>query len=200
MSVSDIRLIKNKIREKSKKFRQQLDSDTKNQLDGMIYEKIIALKPYRACEIILTYVSTSIEVDTLELIKNALAEKKTVAVPRCVPDKREMEFYIISSFDDLEFGTFNVLEPKTDVCEKLTSFKNSLCIVPGLSFDCEGYRIGYGKGYYDRFLSVYDGVTVGICYKKCVEWKFPHGFFDRPVDLLLTEKFVRRTGEINRKE
>ena len=70
--------------------------------------------------------------------------------------------------------------------------QNSLCVVPGMAFDCDGYRLGYGKGYYDRFLSGYHGVTAGICYSDCIRWKLPRGRFDRPVDILVTDKFFRK--------
>ncbi|MFQ7026012.1 MAG: 5-formyltetrahydrofolate cyclo-ligase [Acutalibacteraceae bacterium] len=53
--------------------------------------------------------------------------------------------------------------------------------------------MGYGKGYYDRFLSEFKGVTVGICYTSCVQYGLPHGYFDRPVDILVTENYIRRT-------
>jgi len=66
--------------------------------------------------------------------------------------------------------------------------------VPGLSFDLQGYRLGFGKGYYDRFLSDFGGVTVGVCYGKCTVTELPRGAFDRAVDIVMTEKFSNRTG------
>ena len=104
-----------------------------------------------------------------------------------------MEFYYLRSFDeDLESGAFGVLEPKIGRCEKMTDFSNSICIVPGLAFDNEGYRLGYGKGYYDRFLCNYPGVKIGICYASCVKRELPHGFYDVPVGILVTDRYLHR--------
>lgn len=200
MPVRDIRQIKNALRDRSRTYRKELDPEIKQSLDTAIFKKLISLKQYRECSVLLTYVSTAIEVDTVKIILQGLSDGKTVAVPRCIAGKREMEFYVIKSLDDLERGTFGVLEPKVDVCERLEDSHNGFCIVPGLSFDCSGYRIGYGKGYYDRFLAEFDGYKVGLCYKYCVEWKFPHGFFDKKVDLLVTEKYIRRIYDDSRKE
>ena len=70
--------------------------------------------------------------------------------------------------------------------------------MPALCYDWKGFRLGYGKGYYDRFLDTYDGFTVGIVYSSCVRRSLPHGRFDRPVDLLVTEDYIRRTTKSRR--
>ena len=105
-----------------------------------------------------------------------------------------MDFYFIKSYDDLSPGKYGILEPVPERCEKAVDFLRGLCLVPGLSFDLQGYRLGFGKGYYDRFLSDFGGTTVGICYSKCTMGELPRGTFDRAVDIVLTEKFSNRTG------
>ena len=151
------------------------------------------MEEYLHAETLFIYVSKPIEVDTLAVINAALANHKRVAVPRCVPDTFEMEIYYITTLSDLEKGTFGVLEPIVDKCERVgDSYGRALCVVPGLSFDAQGYRLGYGKGYYDRYLAQFRGITVGICYLGCIQWNLPHGYYDRPVDILITEKYVRR--------
>ena len=65
-------------------------------------------------------------------------------------------------------------------------------MVPGLCFDLEGYRVGFGKGYYDRFLDEFGGVTVGICYAKYTLKQLPRGAHDRRTDIIVTEKFINR--------
>ena len=72
--------------------------------------------------------------------------------------------------------------------------------MPGLAFDPQGFRLGYGKGYYDRFLSGFQGKTVGICYLGCVQWNLPHGYYDRPVDILITERYVRNIRREEKQE
>ena len=198
MPVADIRPIKEGLRQKYKQQRAAMSVEEKARVDEIIATRVASLWQYQRCRLLLVYVSTKIEVDTFRIIERALADGKAVAVPRCVPGTRQMEFYRINSVEDLAPGTFGVLEPVPGVHELLREFPDSLCIVPALSYDWHGFRLGYGKGYYDRFLSKYDGVMIGICYSDCVQRKLPHGRFDRPVELLVTERYLRRTATHNR--
>ncbi len=184
----DIRVYKNDLRHKYKSIRRNMTTEKKSDSDSRIFERIIALDCFKSCETVLTFVSTDIEVDTHRLIEYSLKIGKTVAVPKCVAGTRQMEFYIINSLEDLEVATFSVLEPKTEICSKLQNFYNSICIVPGLVFDFSGYRLGYGKGYYDRFLAGYNGINIGICYCSCTLNKLISGKFNKNVDILITEK------------
>jgi 5-formyltetrahydrofolate cyclo-ligase len=192
MYVKNIKEIKNNLRARYRRFREHMNPEQKIELDSTIQSRLLALAEYAQADIIFTYVSKPIEVDTISLINAALANRKQVAVPLCIPDTYDMEFYCITSFDDLEKGLFGVLEPIPSQCRLVTDYSKGLCIVPGLSFDAQGYRLGYGKGYYDRFLAEFTGDTVGICYSGCVQWNLPHGYYDKPVDLLITEKYIRR--------
>ncbi|MDP4120948.1 MAG: 5-formyltetrahydrofolate cyclo-ligase [Bacillota bacterium] len=191
MSVKDIRTLKNDLRSQYKKTRANLDPKIKRKTDFEIQSRLFSLNQYSEADVIFTYVSTKIEIDTTRIIESAIASKKKVAVPRCNPGELSMDFYYINSLSDLESGTFGVLEPKPETCEKVTDFSKGLCIVPGLSFDSQGYRLGYGKGYYDRFLSRYTGITVGLCYVSCIKWQLPHGYYDKTVDILITERYIR---------
>ncbi len=197
MSVNnnDIREVKSDLRSGFKNKRSSMSEHLKLNMDSEIQSRFLTLRQYSFCDTVFTYVSKDIEVDTLAIIRAAWANGKRVAVPRCIKDTREMDFYYIESMDDLEEGSFGVLEPIEEKCEKVTDFSKGLCIVPGLSFDAEGYRLGYGKGYYDRFLSRFGGETVGLCYSNCIKWKLPHGRYDRAVDMIVTDRYIRRTGK-----
>jgi len=131
--------------------------------DKEILNQLLNIKELVNSDLILSYVSFNEEVDTVNFIKQVLPFKK-VAVPRIEDSK--MNFYIISSLDELKKGYFNILEPITTT--KVENFNNSCCIVPGICFNKEGYRIGYGKGYYDQFLNDYPGYTIGLCYSDCL--------------------------------
>ena len=194
MSVGDIRPIKATLREQYKTLRREMPPEIKAQRDRQIAGRVAALWQYKRCRQLLTYVSTPIEVDTLEIIRRALADGKRVAVPRCVPGTRDMEFYWINGVEELEPGTFGVLEPRPDPKRTVTDFSNGLCLVPALCYDWRGYRLGYGKGYYDRFLAGFGGHMIGVCYSDCIRRKLPHGRFDRPVELLVTDRYLRRTA------
>ena len=167
--------------------------EIKAEKDAAIAAQERRLWQYQRNNVLLIYVSTSIEVDTFRIIHQALADGKRVAVPRCVPDTRNMEFYYIDSTDELAPGMFGVLEPHPNPERLYKESDGGLCIVPAFSYDWRGYRLGYGKGYYDRFLSRFEGNMVGICYSECVQRSLPHGRFDRPVELLVTETYLRRT-------
>ncbi|HIZ19522.1 MAG TPA: 5-formyltetrahydrofolate cyclo-ligase [Firmicutes bacterium] len=195
MPVGDIRPIKASLREHYKTLRRQMKPEQKAQRDRQIAARVRGLWQYKRCHQLLTYVSTAIEVDTLAIIRRALADGKQVAVPRCVPGTRDMEFYYISGLEDLEPGSFGVLEPRPESCRKATDFTSGLCLVPALCYDWRGYRLGYGKGYYDRFLAGFGGHMIGICYSDCVRRRLPHGRYDRPVELLVTDRYLRRTVE-----
>ena len=192
----DIRQVKTGLRQSIKQMRAALAPEEKKRMDDSITNSFLRSTSYTRSDVILTYVSTDIEVSNESINLTALGEGKRVACPRCVDGTRQMEFYYIESLDDLAPRTFGVREPEPDP-ERLYDGKGRpICIVPGLSFDRWGYRLGYGKGYYDRFLSKYSGWTVGLCYSACVQYKLPHGRFDRPVDRLITEKYLRLCDDI----
>lgn len=193
MPVEDIRPIKAGMRDHYKALRRGLSPQQKARMDAAIARRVTSLWQYKRQRLLLTYVSTPIEVDTTAIIRRALADGKQVAVPRCVPNTRLMEFYRIESLDELEPGTFGVLEPRPNPERLLTETGKGLCLVPALCYDWKGFRLGYGKGYYDRFLAGFGGHMVGICYSNCIRRSLPHGRYDRPVELLVTDRYLRRT-------
>lgn len=194
-TVFDIRPVKDKLRKASREYRQSLPESEKQRLDRKIENKFLNMWQYREAELILIYVSTEIEVDTKYIIETALKDGKKVAVPKCIDGTRNMDFYIIDSFSCLEGGAFGVLEPVPEKCEKLEDFSNGVCIVPALMFDESGYRLGFGKGYYDRFLANFSGQTLGICYNACVKECLPHGKYDRQVEKIVTQSKIMITNE-----
>jgi 5-formyltetrahydrofolate cyclo-ligase len=186
----EIRNYKIELRQRIKQERRDLDPEFKAQMDKAIAENVRRLHQYKRCDTLLVYVSTPIEVDTFGIIKNAWQDGKKVAVPRCVPETRELTFHYITDFSELSSGTFNVLEPAID-SPKVTNYSGCLMLVPALMFDLRGYRLGYGMGYYDRCMANFEGPSAGICYMCNVKYHMPNGRFDRPVDILVTENWIR---------
>lgn len=184
----DIRPLKQRLRGEIKAWRRGMPPQQKAADDCAILQKLVALREYRECHTVLTYVSLPIEIDTLALIARALEDGKRVAVPRCVENTKRMEFYYISGMESLAPQTFGVLEPVRERCELLQVHEGSICIVPALAYDRAGYRLGYGAGYYDRFLSAYAAPKIGVTYTQNLRKKLWHGRFDVPVDLIVTEK------------
>ena len=189
MSVNNLKSKKAELRSKHKKLRDRMGAPKKADCDFKITERFLALPEYKADGVLLAFVSKDIEVDTSRIIAEAFADGKTVAVPRCDKESNTIGCYVIKSLDDLEKGFYGLLEPKP-YCERVEDYSSALCMVPGLVFDREGYRLGFGKGYYDRFLIDFGGVTVGVCYSLCIEPKLPRGFYDRPVSLVVTDKYT----------
>jgi 5-formyltetrahydrofolate cyclo-ligase len=186
----DIRSYKQQLRLDCRQKRNNMPPELKAQLDKAVADNVRKLKEYRPAKTILIYMSTPIEVDTVQIIKNAWADGKRVAVPRCIPDSRDMEFHYIDSLDLLSPGTFSVLEPDPSL-PIVTDFSGCLMIVPGMQFDMKGYRIGYGKGYYDRYMVRFTGISAGICYSDELRPFMYHGRYDRKVDIVVTDKRIR---------
>lgn len=191
--INDIREYKNGLRSFYRQKRQAITGKERENMDSNILNRVTRLNQYKNAKLVLAYVSVRDEVDTRNLINRALQDGKKVAVPRCVPDTRLMEFYYINSLDELEPGMFGVDEPVPEKAELVTDFSNSVCILPGICFDKKGFRLGYGKGYYDRFLCNYECSTIGLCYSVCTRFNLIHGKYDRRADIVVTEKYVNRT-------
>lgn len=186
----DIRGYKQDLRARSKERRRNMKSEEKQLLDKAVADNVRRLKEYRPAKTILIYMSTPIEVDTIGIIKNAWADGKRVAVPRCIPDTRDMEFHYIDNLECLSEGSFSVLEPDESF-PIVTDFSGCLMIVPGMHFDMKGYRIGYGKGYYDRYMVRFTGISAGICYSGELKPFLYHGRYDRHVDIVVTDKRIK---------
>ncbi len=189
----DIREYKKNLRTEYRRMRLDMPPDEKERLDTRIRERLVSSKAYKNCDILLTYVSTPIEVDTRGIISAAFSDGKTVAVPKCTDSSGNMTFYVIENFEQLEPGAFSVLEPSAEKCRPAERFENAVCIVPALAYDMDGYRIGYGGGYYDRFLSAHRELyNIGIEYCRCTAASFIKGRYDVAADMLVTEKYIKK--------
>lgn len=169
------------LRNKYKEIRKNIKN--KEVLDNNIFNKIIESKEYKQANLILIYVSLKDEVDTLELIEYSLRIGKKVAVPKCEGDN--IVFYNINTLDDLKEGSFKILEPITN--EVIANFDDSISIIPGIAFDKENNRIGYGRGFYDRFLEEYNGIKIGLTYRECICDKIDTDINDIKMDIVITD-------------
>lgn len=148
---------------------------------------------------ILCYMSFGAEVPTHGIIRTAWDMGKTVAIPRCESAPRRIDWHVIHSFDGLVTNAFGIAEPAPHKSTLLDfgCTQSCIAIVPGLLFDERGYRLGYGGGYYDRFLSSFDGCTIGVCREshlcKSLERMGVIEPHDIPVDIVVTEKRVLHT-------
>ena len=180
--------VKNELRKTARLKRKHIDK--KEFLDERIAQKLFNLDEYKNAETVLIYVSLDEEIKTDGIINTALKSGKKVAVPFCKDSFGNMEFYLIKSLSQLKVGSFNVREPDINNCEALNDFSNSIIIVPAMMYDRNGYRLGYGKGYYDRFLSQYEKTAVGLCYDEMIVSEIPRDKYDKSVDIIVTQSNV----------
>ena len=184
-------LEKQRLREERLAAREALSEQERSVLDDRITQKLLATSEYAEATTVLTYVSVLSEVSTRMFVECALRDGKTVAVPRCLPGHC-LEFVAIASLEQLVAASFNLLEPAKELPALTEDQKNnSICIVPALLVDTKGYRLGYGAGFYDRFLSTYPGKKICLAYQQNLSrTMLPHTALDVAVDLVITESEV----------
>ena len=186
-----VALEKQRLREERLAARDALSEQERSVLDDRITQKLLATSEYAEATTVLTYVSVSSEVSTRMFIECALRDGKTVAVPRCLPGHC-LEFVAITSLEQLVAAPFNLLEPVKELPALTEDQKNnSICIVPALLVDTKGDRLGYGAGFYDRFLSTYPGKKICLAYQQNLSrTMLPHTALDVAVDMVITESEV----------
>lgn len=168
-----------------KKIREQKRAMTPAEIEEksrILGEKFLASEAYRNARTIYGYLPYNQEVRTVPMLRQALADGKKVAVPKVYGE--EMKFLYITDLDRAEKGYAGIPEPIGD--EPVAEDSTALVLMPGLAFDPEGHRIGYGGGFYDKFLAREPGhPTVALCYDFQVVPKLETEEFDVPVDLVI---------------
>ena len=186
---------KDGLRAEYKIKRAALDAEIKRQRDAKICERALSLVSFRCADYVLMYSAQENEICVDSLAKEALRQGKKVAFPVCDAENHTMSYHFVSSLSELSVGTYGIREPdKGAPSYSVESCRGSaICFVPGLVFDTHGYRVGYGKGYYDRFLSGFCGSRIGIVYSDFILPEVPRGRYDERVDMLIGEKGVKLT-------
>ncbi len=183
---------KQELRRQLLEKRRELSSEEAAKRSAAILHRLKTLDVFRDAPQILTYVaSKDHEVDTCGLIRELLAAGREVLVPKALPS-RLMDWRRLDVLETLERGPFDVLEPPESLPLVRTISSAALCIVPGIAFRLDGYRIGYGAGYYDRFLAGFSGTTAGLAYEFQITDDFQSQPHDRPVQWVITEERVIR--------
>ena len=177
--------------EKARLRKQLLDVRDSLSLDfikiasNRIRDNLRKIDFYRKATSIGAYYSIGSEVQTHDLLQEFFNQGKVFALPRV--EKNDLVFKKISGLSDLELGSFGVMEPK----EKCDNMKNlDVIIVPAIALTREGYRLGYGFGFYDRYLHGKKSKKIGLTYAKQVLRTFPHDDHDIKMDCVVTEDAV----------
>mgnify|MGYP003295633210 FL=1 len=181
--------MKNKIRKEILALRKAMPIYLLEENSRIIAEKVITHPKYQAAELVFAYIDAKGEVITKDIIEHAWSNNKRVVVPKVQGDR--MEFYEIASYHDLEPGCFGIMEPKI-TCMEITDIpKNSVVIMPGVAFDKTGNRIGYGKGYYDKYFSKYpDLCKIAIAFSLQIVSEIQADKFDVKADCVITESVI----------
>lgn len=152
--------------------------------------QVRAMPVWDRCPAILSYVDAKgNETPTRGLITAALAKGRQVLVPVVAPG-RTLVWSEIHSLDELVPARFGIFEPRPDALRPTTPPPGALCLVPGIAFTRDGYRVGYGGGYYDRFLAGFDGTAIGLAFEAQVIEGFTPDVYDMPVERVVTEAVV----------
>lgn len=157
-------------------------------LSERIAFSLYAQKEWAEAKTIGITLSMENEVNTYPIIEKAWEEGKKVVVPKCNKGTRTMSFRQISNFDQLEIVYMNLREPIPALTEEVNADEIDLQIVPGVAYTGRGERIGYGGGYYDRYLVHYKGKTLSLAYSFQVVEHIPVEPFDKNVEKIITEK------------
>ena len=197
---------KQQIRKKYKTLRNEMSSEEVRKKSDQICENIISSELFQNAEKILAYAPLGNEVDIRPVIEEGWKQNKRIAFPKVFGDT--MKYFEVSDFSELEEGTFHVMEPRED---HPVDWSDALVLVPGVAFDRKKNRMGYGKGYYDRFFErrsqsdcVHEQVAkadyecplyrktgcieLGVAYELQVAEKLPVEENDLPMEYLVTEK------------
>lgn len=180
------------IRKEMIKLRDLLGQAEIDRRSKLIQKYILSLESYQLASLIMSYVSFRSEVDTKNLIQTALHDKGRVVVPLCQPEGYELLPCEIESFEELISGTWGILEPSKPCKNIVKHCEIDIVIIPGLSFDRNFNRLGYGAGYYDRFLPQLrrSAVKIGIAYDFQLTDSLPVGSHDITMDCIITESGI----------
>ena len=188
--MNSIQSQKKALRSEMMQKRRAMSAEDKAAADAAITALVMLQPEFTAAKQVMAYVSMPHEVGTHALLQGILDAGKTLGLPVCTPLTHTLTFYRLDSPDELQSGMYRIPVPPVTDDRKLTPDAETLVLVPMLAIDREGWRLGAGGGYYDRFLAAY-GETVqvlGICYAENCVTALPHDRYDRRILRCVTEQ------------
>ncbi len=179
---------KKQLRKAIKEKRNTLDRDICASSDMAIFEAIRTWDIYQNASVIFCFVGTEDEINTRPILEDILKRGKRIGVPKCIA-KGIMEVYEIHSLDDLAPGKYDILEP-VDTCKKVPPEEIDLALIPCLSCSRDGRRLGYGGGYYDRYLNQITGTLAVLCRTALMCDEIPTEAHDKVMDFVICEEGI----------
>ncbi len=194
MSVSEE---KTRLRERVLKKRSLMTEEELTSLSALVQSALLASQEFEAAGTLAIYSGTRGEVMTDLIFEEARKLGKSVCYPRVMGESEELVFFSVEKREELIKGTFGILEPSgTDKngesVREVTPVSIDLFVIPGVAFDKNGGRLGFGAGYYDKVLSGVDTLVIGLCFEFQLEEKVPTEAHDVPVDVIITESRLIR--------
>lgn len=180
--------LKAELRKKYKQIRRNIPD--KSAADAAVCRLLCDSEYVKAHGTILFYAALPDEVNVDSAAEYYISQGKRVAFPYCIDNNGKMQYYYIESLNDLKAGTFGVREPDISRCALVEDYDGALCVVPAIAYDRQGYRLGYGKGYYDRFLAAHSVAAIGVCYKQTLTDALPYGEYDLPVEYIAVQSGI----------
>ncbi len=185
---------KEQLRRELLRKRNELDIDLRHRESASIRNTLLSMSDYQNAKTVFVYVSYKSEVETNHIIDAMLKDGKRIAVPLCNVKTHTMQTVKLTDMSQLRCGAYGILEP--DIKAGVVSPSEiDLAVVPAISFDRNGMRLGYGAGYYDRFLADFKGVSVGLCFSDCIVGSLPAYEFDKPVNKIITGRELINCGK-----
>ncbi|MBP8128053.1 MAG: 5-formyltetrahydrofolate cyclo-ligase [Candidatus Hydrogenedentes bacterium] len=187
---------KDRIRADFLAARRALLPKTAREHSRAIVARVCSLPEFAAAQAILTYVaSKDNEVETRGLIEALLADARPVWVP-LARGSSVLVWSRLLALDELAPGRFGILEPRPECRRILDLPRDAMALVPGIAFSAAGQRIGYGGGYFDRFLSRFTGTAAGLAYECQIAPSWAVDAHDVPVAMVVTERRVLRARPV----
>lgn len=191
-----IRLDKKEYRQLMKTKLAKVDELEYKRKSAMIHNKVLNIDKIKQANIIALTIANFPEVDTKNLIEALWKQGKQVAIPKCTPSTKEMEFYIFKDYNELELVYAGLWEPIINETTKINKGQIDVLISPGIVFDKEGYRIGFGGGYYDRYLTDFSKMTISMAFEMQIVEKVPRDAYDLSICTIITEERIIHCNEV----
>lgn len=182
--------MKNNLRKGLIKNRKKISKNQILEKSELIKNRLFEMNEFQLTSSILFYVSYDNEVYTHDMIKESMALGKNVIVPKSDKKNRKLILSKLENWNDLEIGSYGILEPKKEKIKEVSIDCIDLIIVPGVGFDNQGRRIGHGKGYYDKLLEKSKAVSIGLAFEFQLVEKIPIESHDMLVHKIITEKRI----------